>query len=218
MPNVSTKGAANKLSGHKMSTELDCSGLFLHYDAAPRSLIIAHCSLLIASCNIPKSGDKPAQRLVPVGVLGKGGQGVVMRAHDQVHGQDVAVKYIQKDWCAKHQKYILRELINHWELSKFGHPHIVEFLEVVRTPNYLGLILEYVEGPSLYKEKNRGKKTRGRLKEHEARFIFQQLILAVDFCFKLGKVNRDLKPANILVMKISENTLPHIKLCDFGFR
>lgn len=71
--------------------------------------------------------------------------------------------------------------------------------------------MEYVHGQNLqqYLEQHGGK-----VPEDIARFIFQQLMIAVDFCHRLGKVNRDIKLANIL---IQSGQLPLVKLCDFGF-
>lgn len=37
----------------------------------------------------------------------------------------------------------------------------------------------------------------GTLPEDVARFVFQQLVVAVDFIHKKGKVNRDIKLANV---------------------
>lgn len=63
--------------------------------------------------------------------------------------------------------------------------------------------MEYVDGSNLqqYLEANGG-----RLEEDVARFIFQQLMIAVDFCHKNGKVNRDIKLANVL---LQVRMLPH---------
>jgi serine/threonine-protein kinase SRK2 len=55
----------------------------------------------------------------------------------------------------------------------------------------------------------------GKVIEGLARFIFQQLIIALDFCHRKGKVNRDVKLSNIL-LSIAEGQLPLVKLCDFG--
>lgn len=59
-----------------------------------------------------------------------------------------------------------------------------------------GVVMEYVNGTNLqqYLEASGG-----RLGEDVARFIFQQLMIAVDFCHKNGKVNRDIKLANVLL-------------------
>jgi serine/threonine protein kinase len=46
----------------------------------------------------------------------------------------------------------------------------------------------------------------GKVIEGLARFIFQQLIIALDFCHRKGKVNRDIKLSNIL-LSISGNSI-----------
>lgn len=50
--------------------------------------------------------------------------------------------------------------------------------------------------------------------EAEARVVFQQLVLAVDYCHKMGVANRDIKLENVLLV---DRTSPlRIKLTDFG--
>lgn len=44
---------------------------------------------------------------------------------------------------------MLRELLIHQELTLSRHPHIVEFREVILTPLYLGVVMEYVDGEDL---------------------------------------------------------------------
>lgn len=55
-----------------------------------------------------------------------------------------------------------------------------------------------------------------RASEALARFLFQQLVLALDFCHRKGKVSRDVKLANTL-LALAANQLPLVKLCDFGY-
>ena len=55
----------------------------------------------------------------------------------------------------------------------------------------------------------------GRMVEALARFVFQQLILAVEFCHRKGKVLRDIKLGNTL-LAICNGQLPLLKLCDFS--
>ncbi|EFJ51207.1 hypothetical protein VOLCADRAFT_79817 [Volvox carteri f. nagariensis] len=152
-----------------------------------------------------------APRFQTIKFLGRGGQGFVQLAYDNLHKQSVAIKYIDRGWSRGFYKYVLRETLNHQQLSLCKHPHIVEFHEVFLTPSYLAVVMEYVNGTNLqhYLEAAGGK-----LPEDVARFIFQQLVIAVDFCHKKGKVNRDIKLANIL---LQEGHLPLVKLCDFGF-
>ncbi|GIL58543.1 hypothetical protein Vafri_13489 [Volvox africanus] len=153
----------------------------------------------------------PTPRFQTIKFLGRGAQGFVQLAYDNLHKERVAIKYIDRGWSRGFYKYVLRETLNHQQLSLCKHPHIVEFHEVFLTPSYLAVVMEYVNGTNLqhYLEGAGGK-----LPEDVARFIFQQLVIAVDFCHKKGKVNRDIKLANIL---LQEGHLPLVKLCDFGF-
>ncbi len=92
------------------------------------------------------------------------------------------------------------EIVNH---SLLRHPHIVHFREVFLTEEHLCIVMEYANGGSLF---NLVRKER-RLKESLARWFFQQLILAVDYCHKRGVANRDIKLENLLLH--NENNLPN---------
>ena len=48
-----------------------------------------------------------------------------------------------------------------------------------------------------------------------ARFVFQQLILAVEFCHRKGKVLRDINLGSTL-LGLGNGQLPLLKLCDFS--
>ena len=50
--------------------------------------------------------------------------------------------------------------------------------------------------------------------EKEARQLFQQLLLGLDYCHKMGVANRDIKLENVL---LSGKCPPVLKLTDFGF-
>lgn len=90
------------------------------------------------------------------------------------------------------------------------HPHIIRFKEVLLTDTHVCIVMEYAAGGDLFDFVLR----RGGLKEHEARWFFQQLIIAVDFVHKKGVVNRDIKLENTL---LDSSPKPLIKLCDFGY-
>jgi serine/threonine protein kinase len=55
-----------------------------------------------------------------------------------------------------------------------------------------------------------------RVSEALGRFLFQQLVLALDFCHRRGKVCRGVKLANTL-LALAPGQLPLVKLADFGF-
>lgn len=52
-------------------------------------------------------------------------------------------------WEEGRNKYMLRELLIHQELSACHHPHIVELRDVFLTPHHLAAVMEYVEGEDL---------------------------------------------------------------------
>lgn len=54
------------------------------------------------------------------------------------------------------------------------------------------------------------------LPEALARWLFQQLITAVDYCHRVGVNNRDIKLENLLIDDPNQS-YPVILLCDFGF-
>ena len=57
-------------------------------------------------------------------------------------------------------------------------------------------------------------KRRGGVHEHEARWFFQQLIIGLDYCHRMGVVNRDIKLENTL---LDGSKRPLVKICDFGY-
>ena len=52
------------------------------------------------------------------------------------------------------------------------------------------------------------------LPEEAARWFFQQLVLAVDYCHSLGIAHRDIKLENALLDRQGPRAI--LKLCDFG--
>ncbi|KDD76995.1 protein kinase [Helicosporidium sp. ATCC 50920] len=104
-------------------------------------------------------------------------------------------------------KYVEREIINHRQLV---HPHIVQFKEVFLTPRYLGIVMEYAAGGDMFEYVV----CKGGLRESEARWFFQQLIVAVDYIHRMGVANRDIKLENTL---LDGSPRPLIKICDFGY-
>ena len=100
-----------------------------------------------------------------------------------------------------------REVLN--QLKVNGHRSIVHLFAVERTDNYLVLVLELCSGGSL----SHFLTIRWRINEDDAREIFRQIFLALDFCHGQGICIRDIKPDNIL---FHDSQRKYIKICDFG--
>jgi serine/threonine-protein kinase SRK2 len=97
-------------------------------------------------------------------------------------------------------KYVETEIVNH---SLMRHPHIIQFKDVFVTSNFICIVLEYAGTGTLHAYVRRF----GHLKESVARWFFQQLAVAVDYCHKKGVANRDIK---------LENTLLHVRHLQFA--
>ncbi|GMH05038.1 hypothetical protein Nepgr_006878 [Nepenthes gracilis] len=138
-------------------------------------------------------------------LLGKGNLAKVYYAVDIKSGQSVAIKVIEKEKVLKAglDEQIKRQIS---VMKLVRHPNIVMLYEVMATKSKIYIVLEYAKGGELF-----NKVARGRLKEDIARWIFQQLISAVDFCHSRGVYHRDLKPENLL---LDENG--NLKVSDFG--
>lgn len=105
-------------------------------------------------------------------------------------------------------KYTEREILNHASLS---HPHVVELRAVFLTEAHLGIAMELASGGDLFAlvaASGRG------LPEADARWYFQQIVCALDYCHRAGVANRDVKLENAL---LAEPERPLVKLCDFGY-
>eukprot|EP01023_Acetabularia_acetabulum_P053797 TRINITY_DN6035_c0_g2_i1.p1 TRINITY_DN6035_c0_g2~~TRINITY_DN6035_c0_g2_i1.p1 ORF type:complete len:347 (+),score=61.00 TRINITY_DN6035_c0_g2_i1:322-1362(+) len=138
--------------------------------------------------------------------LNQGTFGFVQLCKNKTTKEKVAVKFIQRG--EEHvTKYVDRELLNHRILI---HPHVVQFKEAFVTDEYLCIVMEYAAGGDLFDYVVK----RGGLKEEEARWFFQQLMVAIDYCHKMGVVNRDIKLENTL---LDGSKKPLLKLCDFGY-
>ena len=120
-------------------------------------------------------------------------------------GENVAIKFIPRGQAIT--KYVAREIVNH---SHLLHPHIVQFKEVFLTSDYLAIAMEYVAGGDMFAYVKR----RHGLEEDEARWFFQQLVMALAYSHEIGVVNRDIKLENTL---LDGSRKPLIKICDFGY-
>ncbi|XP_043279732.1 5'-AMP-activated protein kinase catalytic subunit alpha-2 [Venturia canescens] len=138
--------------------------------------------------------------------LGVGTFGKVKIGEHVVTKHKVAVKILnrQKIKSLDVVGKIRREIQN---LKLFRHPHIIKLYQVISTPTDIFMIMEYVSGGELFDYIVK----HGKLKEHEARRFFQQIISGVDYCHRHMIVHRDLKPENLLL----DHNL-HVKIADFG--
>ncbi len=139
-----------------------------------------------------------------LGILGRGGMGVVYKARQTALKRLVALKMIRGgDIELKHRE---RFRIEAQAVARLQHLNIVQIYEVGEHGSQPFFSLEYVAGGSL------AQKLSGTpLPPREAATLLETLALAIDAAHQHGVIHRDLKPANIL---LTDDGLP--KITDFG--
>ena len=92
-------------------------------------------------------------------------------------------------------------------LARFKHPGIVPVTDIFEANGTAYMVMEYVEGESLYERLAR----KGALSEPAFRNIFDPILAALEEIHSAGILHRDIKPANLYVR--ADNTPV---LLDFG--
>jgi hypothetical protein len=123
-----------------------------------------------------------------LGVIGRGGMGVVFRALRLEDELEVALKIGSAELFERLQ----READT---LRQLDHPHILRMLDSGLTPDgRCFIVTPLIRGGDLAKRLQQGP-----LAEKEALKLFRQILSAVRHAHEKGVVHRDIKPANILL-------------------
>jgi Tol biopolymer transport system component len=138
-------------------------------------------------------------------LLGRGGMGEVYRAHDAKLGRDVAIKVLPSMFTADRER-VARFDSEARMLAALNHPHIGAIYGLEDAGGMPALVLELVEGETLF-----DRLRRGPIAPTEALAIARQIADALDAAHQKRIIHRDLKPANI---KVTPDGL--VKVLDFG--
>lgn len=139
-----------------------------------------------------------------VGMLGRGGMGVVYKARDHRLERFVALKFLGETYKeANARKRFLREAR---AISSLNHPNIVTIYDIVDEEDELYFVMELVEGQSL-RELISGT----GLSVHTALDYAAQIAGGLVSAHASGIVHRDLKPSNVIVTPRG-----NVKILDFG--
>ena len=137
--------------------------------------------------------------------LGRGGMGVVYKAHQKSLNRIVALKMILAGSHATEAE-LARFLGEAEAVARVQHVNIVQIYEVGRHADRPFFTLEFVSGGSLAR-----KLADGPLTGRAAAGLVEQLARGMAFAHSRGVVHRDLKPANVL---LGEDGVA--KVTDFG--
>ncbi len=147
-------------------------------------------------------------RYVIVEEIGQGAMGVVYKAVDPLIDRTVAIKTINLDLSKEElenfEKRFQREVQS---AGKLNHPNIVTVYDVGRTEGVAYMAMEFLEGKELREILDSGVV----LPIEKISHIASQVAEGLGFAHERGIVHRDVKPANVMVMK---NGL--VKITDFG--
>lgn len=152
----------------------------------------------------PKAAPRVAGYEV-LGVLGRGGMGVVYRARQTGLNRIVALKMILGGGHADPEQ-LARFRAEAEAVAQLQHPQIVQIYEIGTHDGLPFFSLEFVEGGSL--EQERAGRPMPPLRAAE---LVEQLAGAMQSAHARGIVHRDLKPANVL---LTRDGVP--KVTDFG--
>jgi serine/threonine protein kinase len=156
-------------------------------------------------------GEYTLSETLGVGSFGR----VVLGMHRRTAAR-VAIKILPKD--AANECAIKRVSTEISTMEKTGRecPFVVQLLEVLIGRSNIYLVMEYGGSelfPAVFKLASDVESDVGSpLRETRARTYFQQLVMGVQWCHKMGVAHRDLKPANLL---LDDNAV--LKIADFGF-
>jgi serine/threonine-protein kinase len=159
----------------------------------------------------PALGEVLSGRYRILGLLGSGGMGVVMTAHDIDSDRQVAVKMMPPR-MARRRSAVERLLREARAASAIESDHVVRIFEAgTGADSTPYLVMEHLGGKTLGELITE----RGPLPVQEAVDYVLQACVAVAECHARGIVHRDLKPDNVMVLD-EPGRRGSVKILDFG--
>ena len=139
-------------------------------------------------------------------LLGRGGMGVVYRAHDLALDRKLALKLLAPE-LARDVRFRERFLRESRLAAALDHPAIVPIYDAGEVAGQLYIAMRLVAGADL----KRLLAEEGTLEPTRALALIGQVADALDAAHERGLVHRDVKPSNVLI-----DERGHCYLADFG--
>ncbi|MBX2799280.1 MAG: serine/threonine protein kinase [Myxococcales bacterium] len=138
--------------------------------------------------------------------IGSGSTALVFRVRHPETDEPMAVKVLTLVHPEIHRRMEKEGRVQ----AQLHHPNIVRVLEILDVDGRLGLVLEYVDGPSL----DRWLQTKPVPDIASRQLVATQIVEGVAYAHARGLVHRDLKPTNVLLEWTDQGLTPRIT--DFG--
>ncbi|KAF4688352.1 hypothetical protein FOZ60_002884 [Perkinsus olseni] len=151
-------------------------------------------------------------------ILGSGSYAIVRQLKDRETGEYYALKAVQKQPLIDRGMLdrVYNEIATHQELK---HENILTLYGYYEDTTHIYMQLELATGGVLADWQARCFPPYGRVAERQAAVIFRQILSAVDHLHHRNIAHRDLKTANVLMLRPygANDTGISIRLCDFGW-
>jgi serine/threonine protein kinase len=158
-----------------------------------------------------ETGTVVAGRYKVLGLIGKGGMGVVYRAEHVHMRKTVALKVLHREFL-KVDEVVARFEREAVAAARIEHPNVVAASDFGKLEDgSFYLVLEFVDGQSLRSLIEKG----GALPIARTIRIAQQTLLALGAAHGSHIVHRDLKPDNVMLVADPEGG-DRVKVLDFG--
>lgn len=152
--------------------------------------------------------------------IGRGNFGNVVLARDIEQDMLVAIKLLERGpRLAANRIYVGREILHHGSLL---HPFVITLYSVFLTSQYVCIVMELADHGDVFtlmrRKTSSSSSSPSGIGEEGARYLFQQLIIGLDYVHRSGVANRDLKLENLLLARATDpRQASMLKICDFGF-
>ncbi len=146
--------------------------------------------------------------------LGSGGNGAVYAGLDTVLGRPVALKLLHSEFI--HDPHVAGRFRQEAQaMAQLNHPHVVTVHDFVGAGDAWAIVMELVEGGETLASILRRE---GRLAPARAVRLAKQVAAGLGHAHRRGIVHRDVKPANVMIVRQSAgaSTEEIAKISDFG--
>ena len=168
--------------------------------------------LLAVHTDSDRTGEIIDDNFKILGLLGKGGMGVVYRALQISMEREVAIKLLNSSF-AQDAQAVGRFLREAKGASRLNHPNIITLFEFGQSASgELYLVMELLEGHTLKSFIGKDR----QMTPDRAVALTTQICDALQHAHEMGIVHRDLKPDNIFIIPGAGQYGEFAKVLDFG--